>query len=141
MPQQQSPEDAVLSLVLPKHTLEWFDISSSRTEDEVVSITLVEKNNPPKHKRKLRFKGYSDIIVTDFPIRGKQAQLTFRRRYWIDPRTGRFVQNDIPLVFPGTKLESEFAAFLKDEGGDNPYLSLVYSGCLQPKAQRVREAV
>lgn len=137
----QTPEVAVLSLVLPQNTLNWFDITSSRADEEVVYITLVEKNNPPKHKSNLVFKGYKTITITDFPIRGKRANLTFRRRYWKDPRTKKLITNDISLAFPGTKLEREFADFLKDEGGNSPYITFVYRDSLQPQLKRIREAV
>ncbi len=61
--------------------------------------------------------GYKDITVTDFPIRGTQAQRTFRCRYGEDPRTKKLIANTIPLISNGTKLEKEFGDFLKDEGG------------------------
>jgi len=133
----QSPEAAVLSLVLPQHTLQWFDITSATVEDNVVCIALVEKDNPPPSRAALVFKGYKEITITDFPIRGKQARLTFRRRYWQHPDTKRYLGNDIPLAFPGTKLENEFANFLKGEGGDSPDSTYVYRARLLPQTERV----
>jgi hypothetical protein len=141
MPTKQSGEDSFLSLVLPKDTLNWFDIKSSSADEETLYAILVEKNNPPKEKGKLTFKGYKDITITDFPIRGRRTELTFRRRYWSEPGAKQLVANDIKLAFPGTKLEKEFADFLKDEGGDSPYITFVYSDSLQPDIQRVRETI
>lgn len=123
--------EAVLSLILPAHTLDWFDITYAESDEETLRLTLVEKNNPPKHKGTLVFKGYKDITVTNFPLRGRRTEFTFRRRYWSDPRTKKFVTNDIPLVAPGTKLEREFADFLKEKGRDNPYITHVYRDSLQ----------
>ena len=137
----QTPESAVLSLVLPHNTLNWFDITHSHADEEVVYITLVEKNNPPKHRNKLVFKGYKTITITDFPIRGKRANLIFRRRYWKDPRTKKLVTNDINLAFPGTKLEREFAHFLKDEGGSSPYITFIYRTSLQSQIKRIRKTI
>ena len=122
----------VLSLILPEHTLDWFDVTHAASDTETIRLTLVEKNSPPKHKGALTFKGYKDITVTDFPLRGKRTELTFRRRYWSYMRTKKLLTNDIPLVAPGTKLEREFADFLKDKGRDNPYITHVYSDSLQP---------
>jgi len=137
MPTSLSQETAALSLVLPKDALIWFTVADSSVDEETVSITLVEKNNPPKYAGELIFRCYKDITVTDFPIRGKQAYLTFRRRYWSDVRTGKLVANTIPLAFPGTKLETEFANFLKGEGGDSPYGALVHRDVLLPRAERI----
>ena len=141
MPTPQSKEEAFLSLVLPKGILNWFDITSSSADEETVCVTLVEKNNPPKRNGKLLFKGFKTFTVTDFPIRGRQARLTFRRRYWKDPRAKKLIANNIDLTFPGTKLEREFADFLKDEGGSSPYVTFVYRDSLWPQIERVRETV
>ncbi len=112
----QSKEEAFLSLVLPKGILNWFDITGSSADEETVT-------------------------VTDFPIRGRQARLTFRRRYWKDPCAKKLIANNIDLTFPGTKLEREFADFLKDEGGSSPYVTFVYRDSLWPQIERVRETV
>jgi hypothetical protein len=100
-------------------------------EPETLRLTLVEKNTPPPHKGAIVFKGYKDITVTDFPLRGRRTEFTFRRRYWTETKTKRFLTNDIPLVAPGTKLEKEFADFLKEKGRDNPYITHVYRDSLQ----------
>ncbi len=131
MSSQPIAPETVLAFILPAHTLEWFDITHAESNEEVLRLTLVEKNNPPKHRGTLVFKGYKDITVTDFPVRGKRAELTFRRRYWTNTNTKDFVMNDIALVAPGAKLEKEFADFLKEKGRDNPYITHVYSDSLQ----------
>jgi hypothetical protein len=141
MQAQQYFKDTVLSFILPKSTLTWFDVISAHTDEESIFIKLVEKNNPPKHEGQLVFKCYKDITITDFPIRGRQAQLTFRRRYWKDAETKKLIANDIPLAFPGTKLEREFADFLKGEGGRSPYITFVYRDSLLSQTERVRKTV
>ena len=111
------PTLQALALFLPDKALDYFDLSEAKIVDDEIQITLVEKNLPPASAAPLVFKGYKDIIVSDFPIRGKHTSLTFRRRYWKQAGKEEWIANDIPLVFPGTKLEKVFAAFLKANGG------------------------
>lgn len=109
---------AALALLLPDKALEHFDITEAALVDAEVRLTLTEKNTPPMHENPVHFHSYRDLIVSDFPIRGKPAVLTFRRRYWKVDGEKELLTNDIPIVFPGTKLEGAFAAFLKASGGD-----------------------
>ena len=74
----------LLSFMLPEGIFEWFDVTESSKTAETLTITLTEKNIPPlpladigKH---VESKGFKDITVSDFPIRGRQVFLTFRRR-------------------------------------------------------------
>jgi len=109
---------AALALFLPEKTLEHFDVTETELVDGEVRLTLTEKDVPPKHEKPVRFHKYYDLIVSDFPIRGKPSVMTFRRRYWRVDGQKTLLTNDIPIVFPGTKLESAFASFLKASGGD-----------------------
>lgn len=117
----QSLEKAILALVFPKGTLTWFDIVSGKTDENNLYITLEEKNIPPlteKDKdKKIISKGFKDITITDFPIRGRRTLLTFRRRYWQIEGQKELLKRDIKTAFPGTQLEEEFAIFLKEDGG------------------------
>ncbi|MDP3645682.1 MAG: hypothetical protein Q8R25_01200 [bacterium] len=109
---------AALALLLPDKALEHFDITDAKLLDGEIQITLTEKNTPPVRGKPVRFHSYRDISVSDFPIRGKPSVITFRRRYWKVDGEKELCANDIPIVFPGTKLEKAFAAFLKASGGD-----------------------
>ena len=111
---------AALALFLPEKTLEYFDITETELVDGEIRLTLTEKDLPPPYEGAgtPRFHKYYNLIVSDFPIRGKPAVLTFRRRYWKVDGKKELLTNDIPLVFPGTKLEAAFASFLKASGGD-----------------------
>lgn len=110
---------AALALLLPDKALEHFDITNAAFFDGEIQITLTEKDTPPpREKGTPRFHKYHDLMVSDFPIRGKPSVLTVRRRYWKAEGQKELLTNDIPLVFPGTKLESAFASFLKAAGGD-----------------------
>lgn len=115
-------DSSILELFLPEGTLEWFDPAKGETRGDEVHLILEEKNIPPttathKHKTILS-KGFWDITVSDFPIRGKRALLTFRRRRWLVEETSEVLKRDIKLCFPGTQLEQAFANFLKEGSGD-----------------------
>lgn len=109
---------AALALFLPDKALVHFDITEAALEGGEIHLTLVEKEVAPKHEGTSppRFHSYRELMVSDFPIRGKAAVLTFKRRYWKVEDQKELLTNDIPLVFPGTKLESAFADFLKGAG-------------------------
>lgn len=109
----------VFELIFPEGTYEWFEITEGKREEEVTYITLEEKDIPPlteenKNKRILARK-FHNITITDFPLRGRRVQLTFRRRYWKIEGQKEYLKRDIQLKFPGTQLEKEFANFLKED--------------------------
>lgn len=115
---QLTPEQQVLSFFLPKETLRYFDIVSGGKTDTSIQITLEEKNDPPLEERHrglpVLSKGFQDITITDFPVRGRKTTLTFRRRRW---QVGdELLKRPIELAAPGTQLEKEFADFLKELG-------------------------
>ena len=89
-----------------------------------------------KHK-KVETKGFTDITITDFPIRGRRALLTFRRRYWQIEGEEQYLKRDIQLCFPGTQLEQEFAYFLKEDGGRASGLAGFYRRVAAPPDQRI----
>jgi hypothetical protein len=108
-------EQAIIGLLFPENIFEWFDMVSGEKDDKKINIVFEEKNIPPindTHK-KIISKGFTDITITDFPIRGKKSFLTFRRRYWQIEGQKKLLKRDIKLCFPGTQLEKEFAVFLK----------------------------
>ena len=113
-------DQAVLELIFPKNIFEWFTVAQATRDKETVRIIFEEKNIPPgDHGDKTVIsKGFHDITITDFPIRGRRTLLTFRRRRWQVEGEPGLLKRDITLSFPGTQLEQEFAAFLKDRGRD-----------------------
>lgn len=109
----------LLSLFLPKGILEWFIIKDIQTIGETVRITLEEKNIvpelPPEHRgKKITSKGFKALRIDDFPIRGRKAELLFLRRSWEIEGADKRLRRTIDLCAPGTKLEKEFADFLKE---------------------------
>lgn len=116
MTQPLTKEQQALSLFLPYNTLEYFDITLATKENDCIKIFLEEKNNPPLESRhnglSVESKGFQDITITDFPARGKQVKLTFRRRRW---QVGNeILKRNIDLCSENTQLEKEFGSFLKD---------------------------
>jgi hypothetical protein len=112
------PAIQALHIVFPKEIFTWFDIVKVARDDKMVHIVFEEKNNPPPYdtSKKIISKGFTDITITDFPIRGRKTFLTFRRRYWKVKGQKEFLKRDIKIAFPGTQLEEEFALFLKEKG-------------------------
>lgn len=121
---------AALEVFLPDQTLEYFVIIKWHKDDTEVRITLQEKDDPPlsgaSSDTTIISKGFHDITITDFPIRGRRALLTFRRRYWHVEGQKELLKRDIQLVFPGTQLATEFANFLKDKSRSDPDFTRIY---------------
>ena len=111
---------SILSFVFPEQIFEYFDPVAGEKDKQIVSIVFEEKNIPPvpeeDKSKAIISKGFKDITITDFPIRGRKTLLTFRRRYWKLEGQKEYLKRDIKLTFPGTQLEKEFADFLKEGG-------------------------
>jgi hypothetical protein len=128
----------VLELIFPQGIFEWFDITDGTRDEEDIRITLEEKDNPPiTPNQKIIARKFHDITITDFPIRGHRTLLTFRRRYWKIEGQKEYLKRDIPLTFPGTQLATEFAHFLKEDGGRGTILARFYRQSATPPGQRI----
>lgn len=107
----------VLELILPDDILLWFDITDASKTNKQIHIVLEEKNNPPLpddyNNEKIISKGFKNITISDYPLRGRKTLLTFRRRRWKIEGQEKLLKRDIKLTAEGTLLEKEFAAFLK----------------------------
>jgi hypothetical protein len=131
-------QQKILELIFPRGVFEWFDLIDGRIEGEDVEITLEERDNPPiEGNQKIIAGKFHEITITDFPLRGKRTLLTFRRRYWKVEGQKEYLKRDIPLVFPGTQLEKEFADFLKEDGGRGTVLAGFYRKVSKDPRQRV----
>jgi len=107
----------LLKLFLPEILVEYFELTSTKTEGETLHLCFEELNKPPvEHLSKaLISKGFHDeITVQDFPLRGKRVFLHIKRRRWTDKQTNTIVQRDWNLVAKGSRMTEEFAAFLKE---------------------------
>lgn len=108
-------EQSLWQLVFPEQIFTWFDPLEATKDADAVRIVFQEKNIPPvtdPHKTVLS-KGFRDITISDFPLRGRTTLLTFRRRVWQIEGEPGVIKRDIKLTFPGTLLEKAFADFLK----------------------------
>jgi len=108
---------SVLEFFLPEGTLEWFDIVDGSKDANEIKLILEEKNIPPLpesyNNEKIISKGFKEITISDYPIRGRKTLLTFRRRYWQIKGQDKLLKREIKLAAEGTTLEKEFAEFLK----------------------------
>ncbi len=106
----------LIKLVLPQFIVDHFDLIKSKKEKETLHLYFEERNTPPKEQssRVLISKGFhKEITVQDFPLRGSTVYLHVKRRRWTDKESGEIVQRDWNLVAQGTRMTTEFAAFLK----------------------------
>jgi len=131
----------IFEFISPKGVFEWFDLIEGTCEGDTTAITFEEKDLPPfpvdpKHQ-KIVARKFHHITVTDFPLRGRPTRLTFRRRYWQLDGQQEYLKRDIKLVFPGTQLEHEFAAFLKENGRDGSHFAGRHCQIPEDPGQRV----
>lgn len=102
---------------LPSEILDFFDIVSHKSDIDNIHFSLEEKNILPDEYRnsKAHSKGFTpEIIVEDFPLRGKSVYLHIKRRKWILVNDKSIIKRDWNLVANGTRITTEFASFLKD---------------------------
>jgi hypothetical protein len=103
-------------LLLPEGLLDYFEIIQVEEKAKEIKISMEEKNNINPEKEDLIYESkgfYPNILVNDFPIRGKQLLLDLRRRMWINKSTGEYIDRNFHLVAEGTRITQEFSFFLK----------------------------
>ena len=115
----------LVEIMLPEGILNSFEIKGLTKTPHNYKITLEEKNISPKlpseySRRKVVSKGFKDITINDFPLRGRSVTLLIRRRVWKIEGVKKLFKNDLSLRQQGTKLEKEFAAFLKEINREIP---------------------
>lgn len=134
-------EKSIFELFFPDGVFEWFDIVGAEKDENNVYLTLQEKNIPPLSEeykdKKIIPKGFKEITITDFPLRGRRTLITFKRRYWQVENEKEYLKRDIKLCFPGTQLETEFANFLKEDGGRGTLLAGFYRKVSAPPDKRI----
>jgi len=107
----------LIKLVLPQFLVDHFDLIKSSKEIEVLHLFFEERNLPPREEsnRVLISKGFhKEVTIQDFPPRGNTVFLHVKRRRWLDKNTDEVIQRDWRLVAQGTRMTTEFAAFLKE---------------------------
>ena len=112
----QEAERKLLSLLMPKGLLEYFQILEVNQIENQLHIYLVELNIAPVgyEASKLESKGFMPSTeISDFPIRGQKVTLNIRCRRWTVLDTGQIITRDWNLVREGTRMTTEFGLFLK----------------------------
>ena len=106
----------LLRFILPELLVSHFNIVSHKTEKGTLHLYFEEKKETPKeekHRILIAHGFHKELIVQDFPLRGKHVFLHIKRRRWLDKTTGQAVHRNWDLVAQGTRMTVEFAAFLK----------------------------
>lgn len=118
-------EKEIVSNFLPEGLLEHFTITGVLSLGDVVSkkmffeISLEENNELLGNYDKTEYesKGFTEITIQDFPIRGKAVYLRIRRRRWRHKRRpNEVVRNDFSFVAEGSGFTKELSDFLKGTG-------------------------
>ena len=113
---------SLAQIVLPCEVLESFDIVKVESNETEIHIHLDEKLYETLRKDvHFESKGFIPAVsITDFPIRDHKVILLFRRRKWIDTRTGKSFILPLKIAAEGTRYSQEFASFLKETYGHIP---------------------
>ena len=111
-------DNELLWAILPEGLESWFDVESFEKGEAKFRIVLVEKNIIPElpemyRGRKVINTVLKPLTINDFPIRGRKGEIVIKRRCWKFEGVGKMLKRDIGICAPGTKLEKEFASFLK----------------------------
>ncbi len=119
-------EQDILSHILPEGLLAHFSIievlllGDVRSKKMFFEISLEENNEilAPVAKAEYESKGFTEVTLQDFPIRGKAVYLKIRRRRWrhkTDPK--KVIRNDFSFVAEGAGFTQELSDFLKGTSG------------------------
>jgi len=114
-------KEELLWAMLPDGLSEWFDIEGYEITSKCFRITLVEHNMltglPEEYQGKNVINTIIKPITVDFfPIKGRKGELVLKRRCWKFEGVKKMFKRDIQICAPGTRLEQEFADFLKERG-------------------------
>ena len=112
-------DSQVYSLVIPKEILESFLIEQINEGEELIEISLVEKELIPLvlQGKQAVLNGYMNPMeLQSYPIQGKSCYLKLKRRRWKEQGTGDSTNchNAYDFAAPGTKATKTFGAFLKE---------------------------
>ena len=115
----------IISNFLPEGLLAHFSISEVLMLGEVASKTMIfeihlEENNEilgTYDKSQYESKGFTELTIQDFPIRGKAVYLKIKRRRWRHKeRPSEIIRNDFSFVAEGSGFTKELSDFLKGTG-------------------------
>ena len=116
---------SIVSHFLPVGLLEYFTLKDVKELCSLKDKTVYFEINLEENNRILgnidasqyESKGFTEITLQDFPIRGKAVYLVIKRRRWRhkqDP--SKVIRNDFSFVAEGSVLTKELSDFLKGTG-------------------------
>ena len=113
---------SLAQIVLPCEVLESFDIVKVESNETEIHIHLDEKLYETLRKDvHFESKGFIPAVsIPYFLFRDHNVILLFRRRKWIDTRTGKSFILPLKIASEGTRYSQEFASFLKETYGHIP---------------------
>ncbi|NCP84035.1 MAG: hypothetical protein COW67_01705 [Flavobacteriales bacterium CG18_big_fil_WC_8_21_14_2_50_32_9] len=116
-------EQELLWDMLPDGLSEYFDIELHEKTEKYFRITLIEKNIVPNLSKEYQGKPIINTVIKPitidyFPIKGRKGELVLKRRSWKFEGVDKWLKREIDICVSGTKLEKEFADFLKEFDGD-----------------------
>ena len=107
----------LLKVLLPELLIIHFDLTKHETIKDTLHLYFEEKKSIPNEFSKdimISHGFHKEIIIEDFPLRGKVVLLHITRRRWLNKTTQKVVYRDWNLVAQGTRMTVEFAVFLKE---------------------------
>lgn len=106
----------LLELLLPSFVVNHFMFKRSSSSEGKLRLYFEEKNEVSQFEgRKVESKGFhKEVIIEDFPLRGRLVYLHVKRRRWRDVETKETLQRDWNSIATGTRMTEEFASFLKE---------------------------
>lgn len=119
-------EKDLFSHVLPAGLLEHFTVidvlllCDLKSKKEFYEILLEENNEilVDVDVSQYESKGFTEVTLQDFPLRGKPTYLCIRRRRWRHKQTPKdVIRNDFSFVAEGAGFTQELSDFLKDTSG------------------------
>lgn len=110
----------LLWAMLPDGLEAYFDLDKFEKSLNKFRIILIEKNILPSDLTE-RYRGkrvintvLDNFTLDDFPIRGRKGEILLKRRSWKFDGVDKMLRRDLSICAEGTKLEKEFADFLKE---------------------------
>lgn len=118
-------DKALISNFLPEGLLLHFAIIELLVLGDVSSKKMFFEIHLEEHneilgsydKTQYESKGFTEITIQDFPIRGKAVYLKIKRRRWRHKdRPNEIIRNDFSFVAEGSGFTKELSDFLKGTG-------------------------
>ena len=106
----------VLKFIFPELLITHFDLTKHELKGKDLHLYFEEKKGIPEEFSKdivIPHGFHKEIMVEDFPLRGKIVLLHIKRRRWLNKTNNKVVYRNWNLVAQGTRMTVGFAIFLK----------------------------